>query len=151
MAFETVNFSFLGSSEKPLVRAAAAAECTVFTDPVTSLMRLRQFGELLAQEAAARVGLYDEGESQLQLLRDLADQRVLTSEVADLFHDLRRKGNQATHDGVANQREALHQLRMARTLAVWFLRSFGKQPNLKVGKFVPPRIPNRRITSCMRN
>jgi hypothetical protein len=27
---------------------------------------------------------------------------------------------------------------VARTLAVWFQRSFGKQPNLKVGKIVPP-------------
>lgn len=136
------NFGFLAKCSPPLLQAALAAERYVFEDPVTALMRLRQFGELLAQEAAATAGLYtDSGDSQLDLLRRLTDRRILTREVADLFHDLRRKGNQATHDGAATRREALHQLRMARTLAVWFLRSFGNQPNLKVGKFVPPPDP----------
>lgn len=142
LAAASPNFGFLKGYSLALLQAAMAAERNVFEDPVTALMRLRQFGELLAQEAAARAGLYaDSTDNQLDLLRRLADRRLLTREVSDLFHDLRRKGNQVTHEGVATRREALHQLRMARTLAVWFLRSFGKQPNLKVGKFVPPPDP----------
>ena len=142
LAAASPNFGFLKGCSPALLQAAVAAERNVFEDPVTALMRLRQFGELLAQEAAATAGLYaDSSDSQLDLLRRLEDRRVLPREVSDLFHDLRRSGNQVTHEGVATRREALHQLRMARTLAVWFQRSFGKQPNLKVGKFVPPPDP----------
>ncbi len=47
--------------------AALAAEKYVFDDPVSALMRLRQFGELLAQESAATAGLYtDSTDSQLE-------------------------------------------------------------------------------------
>ena len=139
LAAASPDFGFLKGCGPALLQAAVAAERNVFEDPVTAPMRLRQFGELLAQEAAATAGLYaDSADSQLDLLRRLEDRRVLPREVSDLFHDLRRSGNQVTHEGVATRRDALHQLRVARTLAVWFQRSFGKQPNLKVGKIVPP-------------
>ncbi|MCK5943692.1 MAG: type I restriction-modification system endonuclease, partial [Planctomycetes bacterium] len=139
LAGASPNFGMLKGFGPALVEAAVAAERYVLDDPVTALMRLRQFGELLAQEAGARVGLFtspDEG--QRELLLRLADNRVLTREVASLFHDLRRKGNDAIHSHVGSRSEALHQLRMARKLAVWFVRGIGGKPNLKVGSFVPP-------------
>jgi len=143
LASASPNFGFLKSYSDRLLQAAAAAERYVFEDPVTALMRLRQFGELLAQEAAALVGIYSGPmDNQVDLLRRLSERRVLTRDVADLFHDLRRKGNSATHDGAGSRREALHQLRMARTLAVWFHRSLGNQPTFKAGAFVPPPDPS---------
>ncbi|MCP4600303.1 MAG: type I restriction-modification system endonuclease [Proteobacteria bacterium] len=142
MASASPNFGFLGCYNERLLQAAVVAERHVFEDPVTALMRLRQFGELLAEEAAALVGVYTSPhDSQVDLLSRLRDRRVLTREVADIFHDLRKKGNEATHSGVGTRREALHQLRMGRTLAVWFHRSLGNQPNFKAGAFVPPPNP----------
>ena len=139
LADASPNFGFLKGFSTSLIQAAVAAERYILKDPVTALMRLRQFGELLAQEAAATVGLFtDPTDSQLDLLRRLADRQALPRDVAELFHDLRRKGNDAIHSGAGSRSEALHQLRMARTLGVWFVRGFGKKPNLKVGKFVPP-------------
>jgi hypothetical protein len=52
------NFQFLAPYDLQFVRLAALAERYFRSDPNTSLIKLRQFGELLAQEIAARVGLF---------------------------------------------------------------------------------------------
>jgi hypothetical protein len=60
-----------------------------------------------------------------------------------LFHDLRNMGNAAVHEGKGEHGEALHQLRMARELTVWFQRSFGSSSKFDPGPFVPPFEPKR--------
>jgi hypothetical protein len=45
-----------------------------------------------------------------------------------------------------NHGEALHQLRMARELAVWFQRSFGNNRKFDPGPFVPPTEPRRAFS-----
>ena len=55
------NFGFLVSADTILVRTAALAERYFPDDPVTSLMKLRQFGEALAQQVAARTGVFHLG------------------------------------------------------------------------------------------
>jgi type I restriction enzyme R subunit len=47
------NFSFLSEHSSLLSQCAVQAERYVFDDPNTALIKLRQFGELLAQEVAA--------------------------------------------------------------------------------------------------
>ena len=136
------NFAFLTGQSSALLQAALSAERNVFADPVSALMRLRQFGELLAQETAATAGVYfDRDDRQTDLLRRLADCGALPRDVADLFHELRRVGNDATHHGHGTRRESLHLLKVARALAVWFQKTVRNQPHLKVGKFVPPPDP----------
>ena len=56
LAAASPNFGFLADQDLRLLQAATAAERLVFEFPVSVLTRLRQFGELLAQEAAALVG-----------------------------------------------------------------------------------------------
>jgi type I restriction enzyme R subunit len=51
------NFSFLSEHSTLLSQCAVQAERYVFYDPNTALIKLRQFGELLAQEVAARTGI----------------------------------------------------------------------------------------------
>ena len=61
-----------------------------------ALMRLRQFGELLAEEAAASVGIYVGAmEGQVDRIRRLLDRGVLTEETARIFHGIRKAGNDA--------------------------------------------------------
>ncbi len=45
------------------------------------------------------------------------------------------------HEGVGDHREALHQLKQARELGVWFQRSFGNDKKFDPGPFVPPPDP----------
>ena len=90
MMFEhlnSANFSFLAVHDAQLVRLGALAERYFKYDPNTSLLKLRQYGETLAQLVAAKVGLFrDAQEPQSDLLRRLAFDRVIPREVGDLFH-----------------------------------------------------------------
>ncbi|MCB9726850.1 MAG: type I restriction-modification system endonuclease [Deltaproteobacteria bacterium] len=135
------NFGHLSEVVPLLASHGVRAERYVFEDPVAALFRLRQFGEILAQQVAASTGLYTSPqESQTDLLRRLKDARIIDFEVADLFHALRKAGNVAVHDNRGTQRDALHGLRIAWRLGVWFQRGFN-DPKFKSGPFVPPPDP----------
>lgn len=135
------NFSFLNAHDERLVALGALAERYFVDDANTCLIKLRQFSELLAQRAAAYVGLYSTyEENQVDLLSRLRSSGTITNDIANLFHGLRKAGNAATHRLQGDYSEALHQLRMARELAVWFHRAFGDR-KFKPGPFVPPKDP----------
>ena len=109
--------------------------------PNTCLIKLRQFGELLAQLTAAKAGLFSSPEEQqTDLLRRLKFERVVPDEAADLFHQIRIAGNRATHGQGGTHAEALTTLKMARELGVWFYRTF-TDPRFSAGPFVPPPDP----------
>jgi type I restriction enzyme R subunit len=143
------NFQFLASHHSLLVHYAAQAERYLFDDPSTALFKLRQFVELLAQQACANAGiattLVDDLVKVLGLLRDHG---VASSDTLDLFHSIRKAGNAAAHEGTGTRSDALHHLRMARQLAVWFDRSFGNSKQL-YGPFVPPPNPAAATTALV--
>ena len=102
-----------------MVKLATAAEKYFKQDPVTCLMKLRQFGELLAQLVAANFGVYTTHEEpQLKLLNRLSSQNLLTREVNKLFHEIRRAGNDAIHQNKGDHRTALSSLKFAREYRV---------------------------------
>ena len=139
--FASPNFAHLAKVVPLLALLGVKAERFVFDDPITALFRLRQFGEVLAQEAAASTGLFTSAdEPQVDILRRLRDARIIDFEVADLFHALRKAGNAAVHENVGTQRDALHGLRIAWKLGVWFQLAF-KDKTFKSGPFVPPPDP----------
>ncbi len=138
------NFFFLSEYNALLFQCAVLAERYVFDDPNTALIKLRQFGELLAQELAARTGLdICPEDTAVMVLRKLEYENTVPPKASQLFHALRKTGNKAVHELAGNQGEALHHLRMARELAVWFHKSFGKNPNLAKGSFIPPPDPSQ--------
>jgi type I restriction enzyme R subunit len=141
------NFAFLGHHDPRLVALGTQAEEHFATDPAISLFKLRQFGEVLAKRAAAKVGmLADPTEGQQQLVDQLFRRNVIGATQRALFHDLRRVGNAAVHEGKGDAREALHQLRMSRELAIWFQRTFGNNRKFDPGPFVPPAEPGKTDT-----
>ena len=92
----SANFSFLAAHDAQLVRLGALAERYFKDDPATCLIKLRQYGETLAQLVAAKSGLFrDAQEPQTDLLRRLKFERVIPREVGDLFHHLRIVGNKS--------------------------------------------------------
>ena len=132
MTAESANFQFLRSHDVQLVRLGALAERYFRDDPSTCLIKLRQFGEVLAQLTAARTGMFvSTEESQADLLRRLKVERVIPQEVADLFHQIRILGNRATHEYTGDRTEALTLLKIARHLGIWFHRTTKK--NAKTG------------------
>ena len=72
----SANFAFLVAHDRLLDHLGALAERYFAEDPSTCLMKLRQFGEVLAQQVAARAGLYTSTvENQAELLGRLRDAR----------------------------------------------------------------------------
>ena len=122
----SANFDFLGKHDAQLVRLGALAERYFKDDPNTSLIKLRQFGEVLAQLTAAKAGLLASPEEpQADLLRRLKFEGVVPREVGELFHQLRMAGNRAAHEQTVDHAEALSTLKIARQLGIWFERTFG--------------------------
>jgi type I restriction enzyme R subunit len=90
------NFRFMRTHEPQFDRLGALAERYFRDDPNTCLIKLRQLGELLGQEVAARVGLYTAPEeSQANLLRRLEVERAVPPQAMDLFHQIRMHGSRA--------------------------------------------------------
>jgi type I restriction enzyme R subunit len=134
------NFAHLKDDEQ-LMRLGMLAEKYFAEDPNTCLIKLRQLAEQLAQQVAARAGLYlSTDESQLELLRRLQADRILPYDVAQLFHSVRKAGNDANHAITGGHGEALTALKMCWQLGLWFHRTF-KDAGYKSGPFLPPSAP----------
>lgn len=139
---KTANFGFLDRYDPALVQIGALAERYFPADPVTSIIKCRQFCELLTREAAARVGaLNSSSESQLDLLGRLGRDYGMPREVLQLLHYVRKVGNAAVHDHQGDHNTALTALKVSRQLGVWLHRAFGDDKQFQVGPFQPPQAP----------
>ncbi|MFC6670767.1 type I restriction-modification system endonuclease [Marinobacterium aestuariivivens] len=144
---ERSNFEFLGEHDPIFLQLASVAERAFASDPNTTLIKLRQLGEALAQDLAVRSGIeLDEKTTQADLLFRLGREIRLEPAIRDLFHTLRKEGNRATHEFRTQHREAIQGLQVARALAIWFHQSFGKAgTSFKPGPFVPPEDPSGQL------
>jgi type I restriction enzyme R subunit len=135
------NFEMLRPYEEQLWRLGALAERYFAEDPNTSLLKLRQLAELLAQSLAARAGLYTSPEeSQYELIRRLQDEGMLPRDVKQMLDQIRVSGNAANHAMQGDHDSALSTLKLCWQLSLWFHRTF-KDEDYRSGPFVPPRPP----------
>jgi type I restriction enzyme R subunit len=135
------NFAQLAEHDEQLLRLGLLAERYFPEDPNTSLLKLRQLTELLAQYVATNVGVYvSTEEAQYDLIRRLQEQGILPREIAQLFSEVRRAGNAASHALIGDHRTALAALKITWQISVWFHRTF-KNPAYKSGAFIPPQAP----------
>lgn len=141
---ESSNFAFLKEHDPVFFQLASTAERVFASDPNTTLIKLRQLGEALAQDLAVRAGIeFDTTLSQADLLYRLSREIQLDGNIRNLFHTLRIEGNKATHEFRTQHREALDGLKVARALAIWYHQSFGKAGSaFKSGPFVTPADPS---------
>lgn len=144
---ESTNFGFLAEHDPLFVEIAQAAERAFVGDPNTTLIKLRQLGEALAQHLAARAGIeFDEQTTQADLLFKINRELKLEPVVRELFHTLRIEGNKATHQFKTQHKEAISGLVVARKLAIWFHQTFGKTGvHFKPGPFIPPADPSEQL------
>lgn len=135
------NFACLNAHDEQLMRLGMLAEKYFTDDPNTSLLKQRQFAELMTQLVATKVGSYKAwDENQFELLRRLQGEGILPRDVAELFHQIRKTGNDANHEIKGNHTLALGTLKLCWQLAVWFHRAF-KDRGYKSGPFIPPAPP----------
>src|SRR5580658_8766721 len=78
----SANFAFLSEHDPQIVRLGALAERYFRDDPATSLIKMRQFGETLAQLTAAKAGMFrDIQEGQADVIRRLKFERVIPEQL----------------------------------------------------------------------
>jgi type I restriction enzyme, R subunit len=135
------NFRFLEVHDEQLVRFGMLAEKYFPDDPNTCLLKLRQFGEVLAQLVASRAGLFTSTEEpQSELLRRLQSSGVIPRAMGELFYEVKNAGNAASHRGDGDHRTALAMLRFTWQLGLWYHRTFCDKA-YKSGPFLPPVAP----------
>ncbi|WP_028488324.1 type I restriction-modification system endonuclease [Thiothrix lacustris] len=149
MGSNNTNFGFLKHHDALLARLAETAESCFVPDPNTTLIKMRQLGEALAQTLAARVGVaFGQDIKQIDLLRDLDDTLRLDPRIKDAFHTLRKLGNAANHDITSsNHRDALQALQVGYALSAWYHQAFGgdKAKGFKPGAYVKPPDPSAEV------
>lgn len=147
MATNSGNFSFLAEHTPLLAQLGHTAEKVFASDPNTTLIKLRQLGEAMAQELAVRTGIeFDRETKQADLLFKLQREIQLDPEIRLLFHTLRIEGNRATHQFQTRHKEAMDGLKVARSLAIWYHQSVSKQGSaFKPGPFIPPQDPSTEL------
>ncbi|MBU0808524.1 MAG: type I restriction-modification system endonuclease [Gammaproteobacteria bacterium] len=141
---ERSNFAFLEEHDPIFLQLASTAEQAFASDPNTTLIKLRQLGEALAQDLASRAGVeFDAITTQSDLLYKLSREIQLDQNIRSLFHTLRVEGNKANHEFRTQHREAMDGLKVARALAIWYHQSFGKHAHaFKAGPFITPADPS---------
>ena len=105
------NFAFLTQHNEVLVHHAALAERYVLmtqTRLCSSSVSLVSFWPSTQNTGVA----VEEHESQRELIDKLYDRQVINAQVSQLFHGLRKSGNEAAHQHTGDRREALHQLQI---------------------------------------
>lgn len=138
------NFAFLQEHDPVFLKLASTAEQAFASDPNTTLIKLRQLGEALAQDLASRSGIeFDTNTTQSDLLYKLSREIQLDQNIRSLFHTLRVEGNRAIHGFHTQHREAMDGLKVGRALAIWYHQSFGNNAYaFKPGPFVTPSDPS---------
>ncbi|WP_256760902.1 type I restriction-modification system endonuclease [Cohnella sp. WQ 127256] len=121
------NFGFLESRWNILSDLGEMAERNLFIDPNTSLIKLRMFGETLTKYIYALEEMDEtRGLTQVDRLSQLQRDDLLTDEVVDMLHTLRKIGNKAAHEaGYGSTREAQALTQLGFRLSVWFMQVYG--------------------------
>src|SRR4051794_17771747 len=92
------NFAFLSKRSTQLARLGELAERAFYFDPITTLVKLRQFAETLAKRVAAHHGTPLPTNLPFgPLLRLLRDRVLLPGYTFEYFDYLRVVGNTAVH------------------------------------------------------
>src|SRR5690606_47936 len=140
------NFSFLAKEFPILFNIATAAEYNLYTDPATTLWKLRVFEEKIVDFLFEEHGLerpYNDTLHTRILL--LEDERIIQPNIASLIHSIKHKGNAAVHDSRGTVEDAKTILFSAFKVAKWFYQSYSTDNhNIADLKFsMPPNLDAR--------
>jgi type I restriction enzyme, R subunit len=134
----TSNFSFLEPYEMLLPKLGVQAERHFAEDPATCIVKLQQFADLLAQRTALTLGVsFSPSNDFLDLLNHLRS-RGVARQVLDIFHRFSSSGGDTANGEKKKQVEALHELKLAKALAEWYVRLATNDPSFCAPPFVIP-------------
>lgn len=131
------NFSFLEEEFSDIAQLGIIAEKSLYSDPPTTISKLRLQLEYIAQRICQYEGISDEGLTQNDRLFRLKQEEIVPQKVMDLFHSIRISGNKAIHFNIGSKEEALLRLKQARNASIWFYKTY-TDTDFKEIEFIKP-------------
>ncbi|WP_425504012.1 type I restriction-modification system endonuclease [Salicibibacter cibarius] len=121
------NFEFLSAKWDILANLGETAERNVYMDPNTTLMKLRVFAETVTKYILAFEEIKETPDTkQIDRLQALKREDLITEELIEMFHVIRKKGNKAVHmAGYGTTEEAKRTLGMAFHIGTWMMEVYG--------------------------
>lgn len=132
------NFAFLKSHFPVLANFGILAEKYCYSDSNSCIMKLGMIGETIVNLMLT----YDKIKippdcNAVTKIKILSLQGLLTPDLSDILHALRKARNQAAHTNYENIKEGQTLLEMAYSLCEWFMQTYGDL-QYKHCKFVMP-------------
>lgn len=132
------NFKFLETEFPVLANFGKLAEQYCYTDPNSCLMKLGMIGETIVN----LIFTYDKisvpyENSAVNRINVLSSQGLLTRDLIDILHALRKVRNKAVHENYAEASDCPVFLQMAHSLSEWFMQTYGDW-NYQHQEFVMP-------------
>lgn len=130
------NFQFLNSDWPTLAKTAELAEKLLYIDANGCLIKLRAMGELIAKFLIKEENLPEvESNNQIDRIKLLQREDILPYEIGSFFHQLRRYGNMAAHEGFNSIDQVKSCLNIAFRLCCWLVQSYGKDEDFDAKDF----------------
>ncbi|WP_026906756.1 DUF4145 domain-containing protein [Paucisalibacillus globulus] len=127
MTRQTYFYHFLEPLSKELATIARELENSIFTSPRTMLTHSRTFIEAIVDKVLVTENIsFDLYTSLLEKLDSLEEHGIVTPEIRDALHVVRKNGNQAAHD-VRQFRysEALLSWEALHAIVSWYVEVYG--------------------------
>ena len=120
------NFSFLQDSFPVLANFGALAEQYCYSDSNSCLMKLGMIGETIVNLIFTydRIPLPYDNKANTRI-DTLLREGLITRDLSDILHALRKVRNKAVHENYASVEEGKTLLQMAYSLCEWFMQSYG--------------------------
>ena len=120
------NFDFLKKDFPVLANFGRLAEDYCYSDSNSALMKLGMIGETIINLMFTydRVPLPAEN-TAVKRIDTLFREGLLTQDLVDIFHALRKTRNSAVHENYASVPQAKTLLQMAHSLCEWFMQTYG--------------------------
>ena len=140
------NFSYLAQEFPILFNIGQSAEFNLHEDPVTCIFKLRQFTERMTELLFEEHHLDFPYENSLHnRLKVLEMEQFLPSQVKDLMHAIKQKGNLAVHQNKGSLEDAKGLLFSTFKIAKWFYQTYSEENNdLSTVKFHLPENKDAR-------
>lgn len=133
------NFSFLKTYDPIFFQLASVAEEFYRLDPNSTVVKVRQLAEAMSKDIASKLGIAShEYKNQSDLIYILTNRLRLDYVVKELFHTIRKRGNEAVHQYETTLSNAVFILKKAHQLAIWYHRTFGEDEHYQEVAFVTP-------------
>lgn len=133
------NFDFLEKEFPILWNIGQTAEFNVYADPVVTLFKVRQLGEIITELIFEEHYLEFPFDNTFHnKLKALEYERLVPTSVLDLFFTIKGQGNKAVHGNEGTINDAKSALFSAFKLSKWFYQTYG-EINIDSVRFSPPK------------